>query len=203
MLHQKQTGSPKLRSQIFLLIIGITLGVIAMFLFSGKQKKDTVQISHNMIVEKIESLGNLEVTKYSIQDVMEYKKVRRWLPNAKTALIISGEVICCIDLTQLKPEDIETSGKSIRLRLPAPQICHVKIDHANSRVYDMEYGLWESAQITDEAYKSAERHLNEKAKELDIMSQSRNNAVNLLRPILSAMGFDEIVITFQSSNIKG
>lgn len=203
MFKRKQTTSLNLRTQIFILIVGIVVGLLIMSFLKGKKESDRVEISHNMIVEKIESLGNLEVTKYSIQDMMEYKKVRRWLPNAKTALIISGEVTGCIDLTKLKPEDIQTSGKSITLKLPAPEICHVSIDHSKSRVYDMEYGLWESAKITDEAYKSAERQLNEKAKQLDIISQSRNNAVNLLRPILSSMGFEEVIITFYPTHIKG
>lgn len=169
---------------------------MTMYLFSQK-KTSSVQISHNMVLQKIESLGNLEVTRYNIQDMMEYKKIRRWLPNAKTALVVSGEVICCIDLTKLQPEDIKVSDKTIQIQLPSPEICHVKIDHSKSRIYDMEFGLWESTKIVDEAYTFAEKQLNEKAKELDMLSLSRDNAVNLLRPILEAMGFDEVVISFK------
>jgi hypothetical protein len=198
----KRYAPQKLRTQIFILIMGIILGIMVMYLINEK-KNSTVQISHDMILQKIESLGNLEVTKYSIQDMMEYKKVRRWLPNAKTALIVSGEVICCVDLTKLKAEDIEVSEKTIRIQLPSPEICHVKIDHSKSRVYNMEYGLWESADIVDDAYTFAEKQLNEKAKQLDMLSQSRDNTVNLLRPILQAMGFEEVIITFKSSGTKG
>lgn len=178
------------------------LGGMIMYLINQK-KSETIQISHSMILEKIESLGNLEVTKYSIQDMVEYKKVRRWLPNAKTALMVSGEVICCVDLTKLKSEDIEVEGKTIRLQLPTPEICHVKVDHSQSRVYNMDFGLWESTKIVDEAYNYVEQHLNEKAKQLDMVSQSRDNAVNLLKPILEAMGFEEVIISFHSETSKG
>lgn len=198
----KSYAPQKLRTQIFILIMGIILGIMVMYLINEK-KNSTVQISHDMILQKIESLGNLEVTKYSIQDMMEYKKVRRWLPNAKTALIVSGEVICCVDLTKLKAEDIEVSEKTIRIQLPSPEICHVKIDHSKSRVYNMEYGLWESTEIVDDAYTFAEKQLNEKARQLDMLSQSRDNTVNLLKPILQAMGFEEVIITFKSSGTKG
>lgn len=193
-----------MKTRVFTLTAGILLGILIMFLIrNSKEESNQVEISHNMIIEKIESLGNLEVTKYSIQDMMEYKKVRRWLPNAKTALIVSGEVICCVDLTKLKPEDIIVTGKRITLKLPQPEICHVKIDHSKSRVYDIEYGFWESAKIADEAYKAAERELNDKARQMDIISQSRSNAANLLRPILLAMGFDEVVITYYPSQRNG
>ncbi|MDR2949015.1 MAG: DUF4230 domain-containing protein [Prevotella sp.] len=188
-------ATTKLRSQIFILIIGIILGIMVMYLIAQK-KNSTVQISHSMVLEKVESLGNLEVTRYSIQDMMEYKKVRRWLPNAKTALVVSGEVICCVDLTKLKPEDIKVTDKTIHLQLPSPEICHVKIDHSKSRIYNMEFGLWESTKIVDEAYSFAEKQLDEKARQLDMLSQSRDNTVNLLKPILEAMGFEEVIISF-------
>jgi hypothetical protein len=60
----------------------------------------------------------------------------------------------------------------------------------------MQFGLWESTQIADEAYRQAEKQLREQAAKLDMDSKSRDSAVNLLRPILQAMGFDHIFITF-------
>lgn len=191
----------KQKAGVTILISGILIGFLLAYLFRGNNKNEIQsEISHTMIVEKIESLGNLEVLKYSIQDIMEYKKVRQWLPNAKAALLVSGEVICCVDLTKIKPEDIYVSGDSVRLQLPSPEICHTKIDHSKSRVYDINYGLWETTEIVDAAYKSAEKQLHERALELDMESKSRDNTVNLLKPILSSMGFEHILITFKSGN---
>lgn len=189
------------KTSLSILIFGIIIGMLVMYLFLNRGNKDIKEeVSHTMIVEKIENIGNLEVLKYSIQDIMEYKKVRQWLPNAKTALIVSGEVICCVDLTKLKPENIYTSGDSIRLQLPAPEVCHTKLDHSKSRIYDMQYGLWESTEIADAAYRSAEKQLKERAMDLDIETKSRDNAVNLLKPILEAMGFKHILITFEQGH---
>ena len=52
-----------LRSQIFILATGIILGIMVMYLINTK-KNATVQISHNMVLQEIESLGNLEVYRY-------------------------------------------------------------------------------------------------------------------------------------------
>lgn len=189
----------KPRVSITILIFGVLLGLILSSLLSKGEKNITeAEVSHTMIVEKIESLGDLEVLKYNIQDIIEYKKIRQWLPNAKAALLISGEVICCVNLAKIKPDDIYTSVDSIRLQLPSPEICHVKIDHSKSRVYNIEYGLWESVDIVDAAYKSAEKQLIEKSLELDIKQKGRDNTVILLKPILEAMGFKHILITFDS-----
>lgn len=187
------------RGNITVLILGVLIGFLLALMFRGGNKKEAeAEISHTMIIEKIESLGNLEVLKYSIQDIVEYKKIRQWFPNAKAAILISGEIISCVDLPKISPEDIYTSGDSIRLNLPSPEICHVKIDHSKSRVYDVKYGLWESIEIVDEAYKSAEKQLKERAQELDIKPKSRDNAVNLLTPILNSMGFKHVLISFDN-----
>jgi hypothetical protein len=184
---------------IIILFAGIATGILFMHLFTGKNpKKDKVEISHNLIVEKIESMGNLEVLKYNIRDVMEYKKIRKWLPNAKTALVVAGEVIVCIDLNAINPEDIYTSGDSIRIWLPEPDICHVKIDHKNSHIYNMEYGWWEAQAIADEAYRAAEQQLYDRAHQLNFMDESRKNALFVLEPLLKAMGFKDVYITYRN-----
>ena len=192
------------KTTILVLLLGIAIGVLFMFLLRGSNKKEEqrVEVSHNMIVEKITGIGNLEVVRYNIQDIIEYKKVRRWLPNAKTMLVVSGEVTGCIDLTLLSEKDIHVSGDSLRLMLPVPQICHVSIDHKNSRIYNMEYGLWETAEIMDEAYRHAESKLREQAYQLAIESKSRENATNLLTPILQAMGFKHILVSFKSDKMQ-
>lgn len=190
----------KFRELITLLIAGITLGILVTYFFlKPEDKEEKIEISHSVIVEKIESLGNLEVVKYNLQDVVEYKKVRQWLPNAKAALMIAGEVIACVDLTKVEAEDIYTQGDSIRIVLPTPEVCHVKIDHSRSKVYNMEYGLWESEKIMDDAYKQAERHLYTEALKLNIGEESRNNTIKLLTPLLGAMGFNKVYITFDSN----
>ncbi|WP_165043154.1 DUF4230 domain-containing protein [Dysgonomonas sp. ZJ709] len=189
----------RLRALLTLLIIGGLIGgLITYFIVSPKNEETKVEISHNMIVQKVEALGNLEVIRYSIQDIIEYKKVREWLPNAKTVLVVTGEVIGCVDLTKIRDKDIYTAGDSIRITLPAPEICHSKIDHSKSHIYDIEYGLWESEKITDEAYRYAEKELYAQALKMDFAPKSRENTIQLLHPILQSMGFNHIMITFRS-----
>lgn len=189
----------KLRHTYFYLVIGLLIGSLITYLIISDRKKENIVVRHNMIVSQIESLGNLEVVKYNIQDIVEYKKVRQFLPNAKTALIISGEVIGCVNLNKITAEDIFVDNDSIIIILPAPEVCHVRIDHSQSRIYNMEFGLWESDKIADGAYKQAESHLYEQAQKMDISEKSRENATQILTPLLRAFGFKHIVISFKPS----
>lgn len=178
---------------------GFILGaLITYLLISLSLKKQANEIiSHSILLQNIEDIGRLEVVRYNIKDIIEYKKVREWLPNAKTLLMVSGEIIVCIDLTKIGADDIQTYGDSISLTLPEPEICHTAIKHSDSKVYNLEFGLWESEEIMDQAYRYAERQLELEAQKLNIRDKSRENAANLLAPVLRSMGFKYITVTLK------
>lgn len=180
-----------------LLVIIALVALIVFFLKEGK--KEQVYISHEVVVQQIEELGNLEVVKYNIQDMMEYQKVRRWLPDSKASLKIAGKVIACVDLTKIGKDDIYTNKDSVSLILPLPEICHYSIDHSRSRVYNIEFGLWETAELVDDAYKVAEQQIYQEALNMGIANESRENAIKALTPILRGLGFTKIHIGFKSA----
>ena len=192
---------PKVLFYIICFILGGIAGAyITRMIYQNEPERTAV--THSLIVEKMESMGNLEIMKYSIQDVMEYKKTREWLPNAQTVLLVQGEVVVCIDLSEMTEDKVTTSGDSIALLLPPPAICHVKIDHSQSKVYDTKYGLWESAQLVDEAYKHAQRELELRAEQINMTDEARKNATLLLTPMLNAMGFGRVTIVFDDAVLR-
>ncbi len=94
------------------------------------------------MVEKIISMGKLELIKFSIKDVLERKQIRNILPDKCILFVAVGEVTGCIDLTKMQKDDIITAGTdSMTVVLPWPEICYVKLDHQLSKVYDVS-GVW-------------------------------------------------------------
>jgi len=184
---------------LFIAVITLAIvSLIALIIFMVKGKKESeVHITHDVIIHQIEELGKLEVVKYNIQDIIEYKKMRKWLPNSRTSLKVAGEVIACVDLTRIEAGDIYTKGDSVSLTLPIPEVCHHKIDHSRSQVYYVEYGLWETADLVDEAYREAEHHIYQEALKMGIASESRENTIKVLTPILRGLGFTKIFIGFR------
>lgn len=190
----------KLKSLVSTIVLLAIIILIAYLFKSEKNNSEHAIVSHTMIVQQIEEMGKLEVVKYNIQDIMEYKKVRKWLPNSTVSLKIVGEVIACVDLTLINEKSIVTNGDSVSLVLPIPEICHHKIDHSQSRVYNVEYGLWEATEIVDDAYRNAEEHIYQQAQNMGIENESRENAIKALTPILRGMGFTKIHIGFETSS---
>ncbi len=197
-----------LKKLIPLTILAVILALVALiiYLLKSDSKNDRSIATHSMIIQQVEEMGKLEVVKYTIQDVMTFEKVRQWLPNSKATLKIVGEVIACVDLTLIGENDIVTQGDSVSLTLPMPEICHYKVDHSQSRIYNIEYALWEAAEVTDNAYKNAEEHIYEQAKNMGIEKESKENTIKVLTPILRGMGFTKIHIGFKpataNSNVE-
>lgn len=190
-----------MKFKIILSLIFFVLGcIVGAYITNLTHKSQNIEIDtiveHSVIIEKIENLGKLEVVRYNVQDIVEYEKVRQWLPNAKTALQISGEIIACVDLSKIREEHVTLAGDSVVVILPRPEICHVKVDHSKSKVYDTSYGLWESAKLVDDAYKHAQQGLEQQAQKLDLTKEARENTAAIITPMLNALGFKHVTIVY-------
>jgi hypothetical protein len=82
------------------------------------------------------------------------------------------------------------------VNLPQPELCYVKIDHKNSRVYDTKMAFFREANLVDEAYKAAERQISAEVKKSNILVQTKTNAVNVLKPIIEGLGYKNVRFTF-------
>lgn len=154
-----------------------------------KIEEDKTVLTNNMIVDKIESIGKLELCKYYIKDIIEQKEVKDWWPDSKVVLIISGEVTGCIDLKKIDSNSISITEDKIRIKLPEPEICYIKINHQESKVYDIENEFFDKAKLIDKAYALAEKSIRDGALKMKILEQTRANAQVTLKPLLE--GFSE------------
>jgi hypothetical protein len=150
----------------------------------GKPETD-VQVTHNTVLTKIEDLGRMELVRYNFKDVVEYKKeLSRWLPDSRSVLIVAGEAVGCIDMSQVKPNDVQfTDDSTITIQLPAPEICYFRIDHSKSKVLHMENTYFQDAELVDEGYKFAEKNVRTAA-----------NADKVLKPMLEGLTGKKIIL---------
>ncbi len=166
--------------------------------FNGEEK---TTVTHNRLIEQIERIGKLELVKVHIKDVVEVKNQRAWYKggDSRLLLVVSGEAAGCIDLNAIKAEHISIDEDSIRITLPAPEICYFKIDHQNSRVYEGEnqfklLSYNDASQETAEAFKMAETELKQTALEMGIEAQTKENAIKVLKPLLQRVSGKPISI---------
>ena len=185
--------------RMFFRVLPWLILVVAGYLFISNRFgiSTTVESKHQLLVEKIEAIGKLELVRYQISDVLEHKNKTTFLPEASVLLIVKAEAVGCIDLTKINKNDIEIDADTAVVNLPQPEICYVKIDHKNSRVYDTKMAFFREAGLVDEAYKAAEKHVSAEVKKSDILGQTRTNALNVLKPIIEGLGYKNVRLTFE------
>ncbi|MFN8414880.1 MAG: DUF4230 domain-containing protein [Cytophagaceae bacterium] len=177
-----------------LLIIFVFFGLAALvFVFkydpATEESLPPPEITHQEILDKIETLGKLELTKFYIKDIIEKKDIKEWYKlDPKVVLIISGEVVGCVDLTKLDSTAVLITENEITVTLPQPEICVFKIDHQNSKVYNIENSMfYDDKVLIDNAYKYSEMSIKNAALKKGIMEETKKSATKVLIPILQTL----------------
>ena len=184
--------------RIFFRVLPWLILIVAGYFFISKKFSinTSVESKHQLLVEKIEAIGKLELVRYQISDVLEHKNKTDFLPEASVLLIVKADAVGCIDLTKITREDITVDADTAVVNLPQPEICYVKIDHKNSRVYDTKMAYFREAKLVDEAYKAAEQKILAEVKKSNILAQTKTNAVSVLKPIVEGLGYKNVRLTF-------
>lgn len=156
-----------------------------------------LKITQNLILNQVTALGKIELVNYRFKDVVESELQKTLLPNARALLIISGEVVGCIDLTKINAANLDYESDSLKIKLPSPEICTSKIDHSQSRVYDVSlFSLLDQSQLIDEAYKKAELQINDSALQLGILEQTKQNADKILKPMFEKISGKKVKLYY-------
>ncbi|MFB0945348.1 MAG: hypothetical protein ACI9V1_002896 [Spirosomataceae bacterium] len=155
-----------------------------------------VETTHNIVLEKMQTLGQVELAKYTFKDVVEQKLTRDFLPDPKAILIVQGEAIGCIDLQKITTDNISVKGDTLIIRMPDPNLCNYKIDHRKSKIYHTEYAFMNEQLLLDEAYKRAEDQIYETALQSGILEQTKKNAELVLKPLFENLTGKHVILRY-------
>jgi hypothetical protein len=191
----------KYLTQIIILLLGIIGAIFLWEKVRGIKEffKPELKITQNLVLNQVTALGKIELVNYRFKDVVESELQKTLLPNARALLIISGEVVGCIDLTKIKAENLDYESDSLKIKLPSPEICTSKIDHSQSKVYDVSlFSLLDQSQLIDEAYKKAELQINDSALQMGILEQTKQNADKILKPMFEKISGKKVKLYYDS-----
>ncbi|MDR6561196.1 MULTISPECIES: DUF4230 domain-containing protein [unclassified Arcicella] len=160
------------------------------------------EVSHSVLLQKITSMGKLELVKYNFRDVVESRIKKNFLPDAKVLLIVTGEATGCLDLTKIRVADITEEDSVLVVHLPEPEICNYKIDHSKSRVYNTEYAFMDEAKLVDDAFKKAEVQVAQSAREMGILDQTKKSAEQILKPFLETVSKKKVILKYSMKDKK-
>ena len=202
-------------SGVFSLLLAVLLGgaVVAMFLHSARSGiagrlaglivgRPLNIVSAPMVVDRVQRLNRLETVVYSLDTVVEGAESSPVLPDAlvgdKILMIVNGQAVAGVDLSKLKPEDVQitegSAGRTIHLVLPPSQVFTTSIDEAKSRVYARDTGLFVKADpnLETQVRQQAQAQLQQAALTDGILDAASRNARATVTSMLQGLGFSTV-----------
>ncbi len=157
------------------------------------------------IVQRIQRLNRLETVVYSMDTIVEGSRSSAVLPDLlagdRILLVVHGQAIAGIDLSNLKPEDIritENNGvRGIHVTLPASQLFATTLDNQHTRVYARSTGILVPVDqnLESETRARAEQQLQKTALSDGILDAARKNARATVATLLYSLGFQQVDVS--------
>src|SRR5499427_1918428 len=157
-----------------------------------------ISVNQPAVVRQIQQLQRLETVNYTMDKIISGEHENPFLPKFlvgdRLLLVVHGEVIAGVDLSQFQAQDVSLRGRAISLHLPKPKILITRIDNSKTRVYSRDTGLFSSADpnLESQVRQEAERELQEAALQDNILKIADDNARSTLSALLRSLGFTNV-----------
>jgi Protein of unknown function (DUF4230) len=179
-----------------------TTGILARAASAITGRPTSFDTSVPAVVQKIQRLNRLETVVYSLDTVVEGSKSSPILPDLlagdRILLVVHGQSIAGIDLSQLKPEDVRITdrngARSIHVTLPASQLFVTTLDNQRTRVYARSTGLLVPVDqnLESDTRDRAQQQLQQTALADGILDTARKNARATVTTLLYSLGFQNV-----------
>jgi hypothetical protein len=160
----------------------------------------TIDNSQPTVVNRIQRLSRLETVVYTMDKIVSGSKENPILPDFLTGdrllMLVHGQVVAGIDFETLKPDDVDISGREIRIHLPAAQVFSTRLDSDKTRVYSRQTGLLvpTDPNLETQVRQESERQLEQSALADGILRTAQQNAASTVTSLLQGLGFEKITI---------
>jgi len=180
------------------LLVWLTTGTGLLHLLRSYAGGSLIRIDQPTVVRQIQQLQRLETVSFSMDKIISGEHDNPYLPkflvSDRLLLVVHGDVIAGVDLSQLQPQDVAIRGQAISLRIPNSQILVTRLDNSQTRVYSRDTGLFSSPDpnLESEVRQEAERQLQEAALQGNILKTAGDNARATLSALLRSLGFTSV-----------
>ena len=158
------------------------------------------------VVVSMQALARLEGAEFHMERVIDLRERQsrfHGLLEAEDALLLVavGNVIAGVDLGDVVEADVEISDdfRSVKLRLPAPEIFSARLDSSRTYVHSRSTDLLAERQenLETKARQRAEETLRQAALEAGVLDKARISVERSVTALLRSLGFSRIEISFE------
>lgn len=185
------------RILIIATLLAIALGLAALFGFVLPRlmavKAAPRILNTASILLQVQTLSQLVTIKYVIEKVVILEDVK-WYGESRVLMVAHGIVKAGVDLSQVKPEQVKTTGTNVVIMLPKSQITDVYLDEQKTRVVERSTGLLRTfdAQLEQSARQQAVESIRRAARNNGIQDEADERARLQLGNFFRQLGHPEI-----------
>ncbi len=186
-----------------LFLLGLFL-IISMLLSSCKKDERA------LVVGKIQNASDLATTEFVIDKIVFGGKTKSllWfkLNEAKFVAYSQAKVKAGIDLSKIVEKDIQIDGSKIHLKLPSIEIINFSYPPSSfvedSLISDPKVFLNKiSIEDQEEFFRLAELDIRANLEYMGIVRTTQNHTRQMFNVLLTALGYDEVYITFTDNRL--
>ena len=158
------------------------------------------------VIQKIRNASELATVEYVVSKVISAQKKHFLSKNTYFFAETEATIKAGIDLSKLRPGDIDIKKDRINIELPAIELINFSYPAEGFKVikkYTSNQALFRwnnfSVKEKDKLYRMGETDIRNNIDNLGITESARENTALFLRRILQKAGFNEIYIHFKDS----
>jgi hypothetical protein len=151
-----------------------------------------------IMLQQVQTLSQLVTVKYVVEKVVLLEDVSKWyelsLGESSVLMVAHGIVKAGVDLKELKPGDIETSGKTVIIKLPPSRITDCYLDDKLTEIIERKTGLLRKfdKDLEQNARKQAVDDINRAARNDGILRDADERAKTQLSTLFLQMGYEKV-----------
>ncbi|MFC4148796.1 DUF4230 domain-containing protein [Micromonospora mangrovi] len=195
------------------LAVVVLLGVQATGIlpdFRNPFAKEQTDRSQPPLLKSIRDLSRYVAAEGNFQVVVDLQKDRNNVPafllNERTLFVGAGSVEAYVDFAKIADGAVVESadGKSVEIKLPAPQLGETNLDLEKSYVFAEQRGLIN--RINDlvagdpnkqqQVYQLAEDKITAAARDSGLTARAQENTRKMLEGLLRSLGYEKVTVTY-------
>ncbi|WP_320068143.1 DUF4230 domain-containing protein [Micromonospora sp. RTGN7] len=178
--------------------------------FRNPFSKEQTDRSQPPLLKSIQDLSRFVAAEGNFQVVVDLQNDRNNVPefllNQRTLFVGAGSVEAYVDFGKIAEGALVVSpdGKSVEVKLPAPQLAQTNLDLEKSYVVSEQRGLLN--RINDlvkgdpnrqqQVYKLAEDRITAAARDSGLQARAEENTRKMLEGLLRSLGYEKVTVTY-------
>lgn len=171
--------------------LGLTTGLFLRSLIAPSPAYRTPSTA--TLLTQVQGLAQLVTVKYVMEKVVVLEDVK-FYGESRVLLVAHGVVKAGVDLSKLKPTDLEVRGKKIIVRVPPASITDAYLDDQKTQVLEHSTGL---LRLFDKDLQQSARvqgmdEIRRAARNSGILDDANDRAARQLTQLFQQLGFEEV-----------